>query len=366
MKLKGFLNAVNHQLSPLSTYLLESVGFLDITSVSYYKDYRVINDSRIEMIACEPDVFVSIKETVSNASQIVVVGNRRIKRLLQVWILSKDKGAVSVPLQNTYNSIIDLSENGERWEGEVVDDYPCGWGCFYNADNVLCYEGFRYKEDTVCYGTSFFADVVPKTKCYEGMLSFSLRCGRGTEFDRRSEVVYDGYWMNNRRMTDNEVVVPANTLDQLFHNTMMKRFVLEEGCYPRFHSFTLTHFPLLKEVLVGLHCFNPMLPNDDSQSIASADAPLTDSRFYIAFCSALESITIDGDSFFSFASFVLEFLPSLRHLRIGVGAPISSSFPFCHHFQLASLPQLVDVVIGDYSFMKQQLTVFQGGCGNWT
>lgn len=365
MKFKGFLNAVNHQLSPRSTYLLESVGFLDITSVSYYKDYQVINDSRIEMVACEPDVFVSIKETVSNASQIVVVGNRKTKQLLQVWILSKDKGAVSVPLQNTYNSIIDLSENGERWEGEVVDDYPCGWGCFYNADNVLCYEGFRYKEDTVCYGTSFFVDVVPKTKCYEGMLSFSLRCGRGTEFDRRSEVVYDGYWMNNRRVTDNEVVVPANTQDQLFHNTMMKRFVLEECCYPHFHSFTLTHFPLLKEVLVGPHCFNPNLPNDDSQSIASPNAPLTGSVFYIAFCSVLESISIDGDSFFSFASFVLEFLPSLRHLRIGVGTPISSSFPLCHHFQLASLPQLVDVVIGDYSFMKQQLTVFHGVCGDW-
>ena len=40
--------------------------------------------------------------------------------------------------------ILDLSENGERWEGDSLNGNPHGYGCIYNTDNQLIYKGFVY------------------------------------------------------------------------------------------------------------------------------------------------------------------------------------------------------------------------------
>ena len=38
--------------------------------------------------------------------------------------------------------VLDLSDEGERWEGDVLDNQPFGWGVLYDADGEKMYKGF--------------------------------------------------------------------------------------------------------------------------------------------------------------------------------------------------------------------------------
>ena len=57
------------------------------------------------------------------------------------------------------NQVLDLSDDGERWEGDVRNDEPCGWGVLYDSENRMVYEGFRVGEVNVCYGTRYYSDI---------------------------------------------------------------------------------------------------------------------------------------------------------------------------------------------------------------
>lgn len=190
MRFREFLKTVNHQLSASSVCFLENAGFLDMDSVSYYCDYKTIQGSHSELIACEPDVFINSREREDLSSKLLIIANKKTKSFVSVSLYSKEKGIESAPLRNTCHGVIDLSDNGERWEGDILDGYPCGWGRFFNADNMLCYEGFRYKEYTVCYGTGYFPDVFPETKrvLRHDLLRTALRQGHAVQSHRRNHL----------------------------------------------------------------------------------------------------------------------------------------------------------------------------------
>ena len=92
-------------------------------------------------------------------------------------------------------SIIDLDDFGVRWEGECVNNVPCGWGCYYNAEGNLEYEGFRFGEKNVCYGCYYHPDL--HTVEYVGSIHNGVRVGKGVLYGRQGERVFDGYWLND-------------------------------------------------------------------------------------------------------------------------------------------------------------------------
>ena len=49
-----------------------------------------------------------------------------------------------------HNQTLDLNEEGDRWEGDVLNDSPWGWGVLYDKNNHRVYEGFRIGEKNVC------------------------------------------------------------------------------------------------------------------------------------------------------------------------------------------------------------------------
>ena len=51
-----------------------------------------------------------------------------------------------------HNQVLNLSDDGERWEGDVLKNQPYGWGVLYDSENRMVYEGFRLKEVNVWYG----------------------------------------------------------------------------------------------------------------------------------------------------------------------------------------------------------------------
>ena len=58
-----------------------------------------------------------------------------------------------------HNQVLDLNDDGERWEGDVLHSKPCGWGVLYDSENGRMYEGFRIGKVNVCYGTQYYSDI---------------------------------------------------------------------------------------------------------------------------------------------------------------------------------------------------------------
>ena len=75
--------------------------------------------------------------------------------------------------------VLDLSDDGERWEGDVLDNQPYGWGVVYDSENRMVYEGFRIGEVNVCYGRSYYSDIGVIE--YKGEWCGGQRRGRGVQ-----------------------------------------------------------------------------------------------------------------------------------------------------------------------------------------
>lgn len=177
---------------------------------------------------------------------------------------SGDKGVIVVDLDKKrvlkvnegdlsgvkHNEIVDLNEDGDRWEGDVLNGKPCGWGVLYNKDNFVMYEGFRVDDLNVCYGRSYYADVSRIE--YEGEICEGLRWGEGTQYDRNGDVVYEGKWVND----EHDYKVVTVQFFEPFHSLIEQLVVSGYNCNREEISvLDLSVMPFLKSLKVGSKCF---------------------------------------------------------------------------------------------------------------
>ena len=83
-----------------------------------------------------------------------------------------------------HHDIIDLNENGDRWEGDSLQHNPFGYGCIYNSENQLIYKGFIYEGLKVCYGVELYGDA--------GLVEYEGEFYNGMRYDRflhREEII---------------------------------------------------------------------------------------------------------------------------------------------------------------------------------
>ena len=150
-----------------------------------------------------------------------------------------------------HNQVLDLSDDGERWEGDVLNDEPYGWGVVYDSENRMAYEGFRIGELNVCYGIRYYSDVGVIE--YEGEWCEGKRWGRGVQYDRTGNIVYDGEWFDDEQVTKRVVLSEEN---QLLHNHIEELIVSNGCCNKEERSvFDLSPLPYLKTLHVGNRCF---------------------------------------------------------------------------------------------------------------
>ena len=123
-----------------------------------------------------------------------------------------------------HNRVLDLSDDGERWEGNVLDNKPCGWGVLYDSENRRVYEGFRIGDVNVCYGRSYYPDVGVIE--YEGMIFEGKRWGRGVQYDKRGVVTRYGEWVNNEPAEMRVTISDENPL--LF--TCVEELIVSDEC----------------------------------------------------------------------------------------------------------------------------------------
>ena len=219
------------------------------------------------------------------------------------------------------NEVLDLNDEGERWEGDILNNQPFGWGVLYDSDNRRVYEGFRVGNANVCYGRSYYPDIQKLE--YEGEILNGKRWGRGIQYDRSGFVMYEGEWMNDERV---EKRVEVSDENQLLHN-YIEELTLLPGCETYSNTLQFSLLPRLRVLqvsemsidsisrveLIGMHALE--------KAVFACKYPFHHEHgqsFQVKNCERLKELVVEGGAFRDLCECVIENVPSLEVLNIGV------------------------------------------------
>ena len=288
-----------------------------------------------------------------------------------------------------YHQILDLSEDGDRWEGDLMKEKPYGWGVVYDKDNHKVYEGFRLGEINICYGTTYYSDIEKKE--YEGEWFNGKRCGRGTQYDRNGAVVYKGKWLNDEHI-DTRVELTRDI--KVFHNQVEELVVSDHYCsYVWWKELDLSLMPCLKSFTAGNECLQlvsglKMIGMSKLESVVIGDSCFCGlhsrhsspgGEFVLKNCPKLKTLKIGCDSFTVFTVCEIENVDALETIEIGrMDARETMDFRRMERdvicFSNASLelkglvatnesrldmPSLKSLLFGDKAFLKCHQALFE-------
>ena len=225
--------------------------------------------------------------------------------------------------------LLDLSDEGERWEGDVLNNQPYGWGVLYDSENRMAYEGFQIDTSHCCYGIQYYPDI-QKVE-YEGEWLEGKRWGQGIQYDRTGNTVFDGEWMNDEQAETTVTITDGNGL---FYNHL-ELLIVSDGCCNgnEWKAFDFSLLPCLRELQVGNHCFRcvkevRMVGMSTLEKVVIGDACLSSQAdwadesakncFFLKDCARLREVKIGSNSFNEYSVCVIEDLPSLEVMEIGV------------------------------------------------
>ena len=250
----------------------------------------------------------------------VVEVNVRKKELLRVN--EKDVSGIE------HNQVLDLSDEGERWEGDVLERQPYGWEVFYDRENNMMYEGFRIGDVSVCYGRSYYSDI--EVIEYEGELLEGKRWGKGIMYDRNGKVLFDGEWLNDNGIEKRVVMSEKNPF---LHNCIEELSVSDGSCNGEgWKALDLALISSLRELRVGDRCFRCVsevkliglkrlekvkIGNTCFSKWDSTRMDDSDGRFYLKDCERVKELKIGCDSFFHYSVCEIENVNSLEVIEMG-------------------------------------------------
>ena len=224
--------------------------------------------------------------------------------------------------------VLDLSDDGERWEGDVLGNQPYGWGVLYDSENRMAYEGFRIGDVNVCYGRSYYSDV--QMVEYEGEICEGKRWGRGIQYNRNSNTVFDGEWMNDEQLNTRVVLSEEN---QLLHNHI-EELIVENNSYngPEWTALDLSFLSHLRMLEVGDECLKyvdevKLIGLSKLERVVIGRNCFTKCKydngndphrhFYLKKCERVRELKIGWYSFSDYSVCEIENVPSLEVIYMG-------------------------------------------------
>ena len=221
--------------------------------------------------------------------------------------------------------VLDLSDEGERWEGDVLNDEPYGWGVLYDSENRRMYEGFRIGDVNVCYGTRYYSDI--QKVAYEGEICEGKRWGRGVQYDRNGNIVFDGEWMNDDHKMEKRVVL--NEENPFLHNHIEELIVSNNSCNgPEWSILDLSSMSVLRLFEVGDECFqnveevkliglNQLEKVVIGRECFKGDWDKSNGHFYLKNCKSLKELKIGCRSFSGYSVCEIERVKCLEVIKMG-------------------------------------------------
>ena len=227
-----------------------------------------------------------------------------------------------------HKRVLDLNDDGERWEGDILQNKPFGWGVLYDSENRRAYEGFRIEDMNVCYGTKYYSDV-QKVE-YEGEWFEGKRWGRGVQYDRNGDVIIDGEWVNDDYRIEKQMVISSGFFS--LHNHIEELIVTNDCCNERErNALDLSFMSSLRVLEVGDRCFESVrrmrliglsqlervVIGKDSFSKRIEDDCYPNCYFYVKNCKRLRELRIGCESFNEYTVCEIDNLPSLEMIEMG-------------------------------------------------
>ena len=151
-----------------------------------------------------------------------------------------------------HGETVDIDDNGVRWEGDVLNGVPFGYGCIYNEDGKLIYTGFINNSNKICYGTQYFSD--SGTVEYCGGFLDGLRFGYGCQYDKEGRLIYEGYWNNDRIISYDVSVEDCCEEDSCIHN-LLTQLQIGSNCFNSQLEVTIENYPNLKMIRIESQSF---------------------------------------------------------------------------------------------------------------
>ena len=125
-----------------------------------------------------------------DGSGVVMTMNYYSTQLYAVYVVQKSV-LVSMYDPDAFSSgLLDLSIDGDRWEGLMYKEKPCGYGCLLNGENRYRYVGFMLDGIRFGYGFDYYKDQVIDVIEYEGTFVEDVRFGYGRMFDLNGVVMW--------------------------------------------------------------------------------------------------------------------------------------------------------------------------------
>ena len=227
-----------------------------------------------------------------------------------------------------HTKVLDLNDDGERWEGDVLNNEPFGWGVLYDSENRMAYEGFRIRGVNVCYGRSYYPDV-QKVE-YEGEMCEGKRWGRGIQYDRTGNTVFEGEWMNNEPLSKQVVL---NEENQLIHNHIEELIVESNSCNGmEWNALDLSFISHLRLLQVGDECFKyvnevKLIDLSKLERVVIGEKSFTKEKnwygndparhFYLKNCERVKELKMGDHSFSDHTVCEIENVPSLEVIEMG-------------------------------------------------
>ena len=146
------------------------------------------------------------------------------------------------------NDIVDLNENGTRWEGDSLNGSPFGYGSIYNSENQLIYKGFMFEGMKVCFGEEYYGDIGIVE--YEGNYYKNMKNGYGKLYDKKNELVYEGEWLNDKSLKEECLKIDGKFCDNSIHFGI-NELIISDDCECSFSDLILIGFNHLRLLEIG-------------------------------------------------------------------------------------------------------------------
>ena len=310
-----------------------------------YRDYVIMEGNAVRQVVRQRDMHYSILCNLNDKS--MTFWRKKVKGV--AWKEIPQEGEVKY-------DIVDLSPEGKRWEGNVKDGKPFGFGCFYSEDNNLEYQGFVYDGNKVCFGIEYH-EGLGTVKSFEGTLVDGIKHGAGVLYDRKGDVIYGGGFTENAPFLFPYIIIEESKVFSEISIFIVDIVIIDNSC-SKLTSCSFSCYPFLRSIKIGKECFlqvSEFLLNRcfclQSITIDRGSFPCKaeNTSFHISHCPALVDLQISPSCFESFKTVCIEGiikkeyssidLTSLQVLDIGYKA-----FHYCKHFELKGIVNLFCII----------------------
>lgn len=227
-----------------------------------------------------------------NGNKDMIVRNGETEEILDIVALSVD--------------ILDLDNEGRRWEGNVIEDKLYGFGSYFDGSGNFTYSGFVYEGKKCGYGVDFYQE--SSIVEYEGTFLNDLRHGWGSLFDRKGNKVYEGKWAMGQNSSFSLTIPNDCENSTLIHNCL-EELSIGSNCFNLLERVQFLHYDNLRHLRIGDNCFKNAVEFtiDNCNSLCTVEIGVTcfdthalnthEKTFKICNCNQLKSVCIGCGSF---------------------------------------------------------------------